>query len=103
MNRFIASVILLLASFSASSHPGNTAADGCHYCRTNCGQWGVPYGVRHCHNGYSEEEAARLHGMSDGVYEASHHHNHNHSESDTVIVDRKEKVLEADKDKAANS
>jgi hypothetical protein len=41
--------------------------------------------------------------MSDGVYGASHHHNHNHSESDTVIVDRKEKVLEADKDKAANS
>lgn len=33
------------------AHPGNTAADGCHYCRTNCDRWGVPWNERHCHNG----------------------------------------------------
>jgi len=33
----------------AFAHPGNTAADGCHYCRTNCDKWGVPWGERHCH------------------------------------------------------
>ena len=30
-------------------HPGNTAADGCHFCRTNCAQWGEVAGTRHCH------------------------------------------------------
>jgi len=33
------------------AHPGRTAADGCHYCRTNCDKWGVPWNVRHCHGG----------------------------------------------------
>lgn len=33
------------------AHPGRTAADGCHYCRTNCDKWGVPWNERHCHNG----------------------------------------------------
>lgn len=32
-----------------AAHPGNTASDGCHYCRTNCGSWGVPWDQRHCH------------------------------------------------------
>ena len=35
------------------AHPGNTAADGCHYCRTNCDKWGVPWNERHCHGGGS--------------------------------------------------
>jgi micrococcal nuclease len=33
------------------AHPGKTAADGCHYCRTNCASWGVPENERHCHGG----------------------------------------------------
>jgi len=33
------------------AHPGRTAADGCHYCRTNCDYWGVPWNTRHCHDG----------------------------------------------------
>lgn len=37
----------------AYAHPGNTASDGCHYCRTNCSKWGVPYDERHCHGGGS--------------------------------------------------
>jgi len=51
----IASAAVLLAVFLSSgavfAHPGNTAADGCHYCRTNCAKWGVPAGERHCHGG----------------------------------------------------
>ena len=36
------------------AHPGRTAADGCHYCRTNCDSWGVPWNERHCHGGGSD-------------------------------------------------
>lgn len=53
-------VILLLLFISlfqspsnASAHPGGTAADGCHYCRTNCAKWGEIEGARHCHGGSS--------------------------------------------------
>ena len=45
---FLALVMGLTAS-SAFAHPGGTASDGCHYCRTNCAQWGVATGQRHCH------------------------------------------------------
>lgn len=48
-------VIVIFAFFlfwsnQAYAHPGNTASDGCHYCRTNCDKWGVPWNERHCHN-----------------------------------------------------
>lgn len=36
------------------AHPGKTASDDCHYCRTNCDRWGVPWGERHCHGGYTQ-------------------------------------------------
>ena len=48
----LALVIVLTAS-STFAHPGRTASDGCHYCRTNCAQWGVATGARHCHGGTS--------------------------------------------------
>jgi len=35
---------------NAYAHPGRTASDGCHYCRTNCNSWGVVWDQRHCHN-----------------------------------------------------
>lgn len=35
----------------AYAHPGGLSADGCHYCRTNCDKWGVPWNQRHCHKG----------------------------------------------------
>ena len=38
----IALLMALVAPLIASAHPGRTAADGCHYCRTNCARWGVP-------------------------------------------------------------
>lgn len=31
------------------AHPWNTAADGCHYCRTNCDYRWVAWNQRHCH------------------------------------------------------
>jgi len=43
-------IIVLIFPVLAFSHPGRTASDGCHYCRTNCGYWGVGWYVRHCHN-----------------------------------------------------
>ena len=51
------SIILLITAFIFNllftdisfAHPGNTARDGCHYCRTNCSKWGVPWYKRHCH------------------------------------------------------
>lgn len=48
---FIFSLIFLPKNTFA--HPGNTASDGCHYCRTNCDSWGVAWNERHCHNGSS--------------------------------------------------
>lgn len=49
---FAAFFSLFFLNFSkVYAHPGNTAADGCHYCRTNCSKWGVPEGERHCHGG----------------------------------------------------
>ncbi len=46
---------LLLSFFwlvvdNVSAHPWRTAADWCHYCRTNCDSWGEAWNQRHCHN-----------------------------------------------------
>jgi len=50
--------LLFLCFFSvakiAFAHPGNTASDGCHYCRTNCAKWGEVEDARHCHGGSSD-------------------------------------------------
>lgn len=35
--------------FDVFAHPGRTAADDCHYCRTNCSSWGYVTDTRHCH------------------------------------------------------
>jgi hypothetical protein len=44
-------VCLLLPPGIGFAHPGGLAADGCHYCRSNCAKWGVAAGSRHCHRG----------------------------------------------------
>lgn len=41
--------LTLLFITPVSAHPGRTASDGCHYCRTNCDRWGVSWNERHCH------------------------------------------------------
>lgn len=42
-------LLFLTTPLTLLAHPGNTASDGCHYCRTRCDYWGVPWGERHCH------------------------------------------------------
>ncbi|MFC1700745.1 hypothetical protein ACFLZ0_01230 [Patescibacteria group bacterium] len=49
-----------ILTFSAFAHPGRTASDGCHYCRTNCDSWGVPWNERHCHNVYAKPVSVSL-------------------------------------------
>lgn len=58
MSRIIRVALLVLTIFFVVSifslniiytHPGRTAKDGCHYCRTNCDRWGVPWYQRHCY------------------------------------------------------
>ncbi len=44
---FLGSNIVLPSTLFA--HPGRTAGDGGHYCRTNCSRWGVPWNRRHFH------------------------------------------------------
>jgi hypothetical protein len=54
-------VVLALTALAAvflnppevSAHPGRTASDGCHYCRTRCDYWGEVWNQRHCHGGVS--------------------------------------------------
>lgn len=43
-------ILLFLFTNISMAHPGNTASDGCHYCRTNCDSWGEAWNQRHCHN-----------------------------------------------------
>ena len=54
-------LVVVLTASSAFAHPGRTAADGCHYCRTNCAQWGEAEGARHCHG---QPSRARQNGQS---------------------------------------
>ena len=47
---FFLMALVSMVPVLASAHPGNTASDGCHYCRTRCDYWGVAWNQRHCHN-----------------------------------------------------
>lgn len=49
-------LLFLIVPKTTLAHPGRTAADGCHYCRTNCDKWGVPWNERHCHGTGSPSE-----------------------------------------------
>ena len=44
-------VLIAMAAMEAAAHPGRTASDGCHYCRTNCDRWNVEANQRHFHGG----------------------------------------------------
>jgi len=51
---FILFTILILVAVGsyiaeANAHPGRTASDSCHYCRTNCSFWGIEWDQKHCH------------------------------------------------------
>ena len=45
----LALLVVVLTATPAFAHPGRAAADGCHFCRTNCDKWGEVAGERHCH------------------------------------------------------
>ena len=49
LNGALLALVVALTASPAGAHPGNVAADGCHYCRTNCTKWGEVEGERHCH------------------------------------------------------
>ena len=55
--RRLLAVLLVLLALDAAAHPGRAAADGCHYCRTNCDRWNVEADKRHCHGGGSSPTA----------------------------------------------
>ena len=52
--------LLLVITQATFAHPGRTASDGCHYCRTNCGSWGVPWNERHCHGRVKDDPVEKL-------------------------------------------
>lgn len=54
----------MLNPSSSYAHPGKTAADGCHYCRTNCDKWGVPWNQRHCHTGSTNNSSTNVYPTS---------------------------------------
>lgn len=49
MRLFIVMTTILLAAMLVSGHPGRTNEEGCHYCRTNCEQYGLQQDEYHCH------------------------------------------------------
>ena len=49
MRIVLLTLAVVLTASPALAHPGGLAADGCHYCRTNCAKWGEVEGERHCH------------------------------------------------------
>lgn len=52
----LAALLITITSTTISAHPGRTASDGCHYCRTNCAYWGVPQDQRHCHGNNNKDQ-----------------------------------------------
>jgi len=42
-------ILFSMVGKNALAHPGGTDASGCHYCWTNCPEWGLSYGEYHCH------------------------------------------------------
>ena len=61
-------IALVVPQTPAYAHPGRTAADGGHYCWTNCSYWGEVYGARHYHSGYSAPiDTGRVRGILQSI------------------------------------
>ena len=54
----ILAIAVCFVTAAGFTHPGGTASDGCHYCRSNCEKWDLEKDQRHCHNGGSDSSAA---------------------------------------------
>jgi hypothetical protein len=52
MRKIILLCVMVIMGFNIKvyAHPGNTDANGGHYCWTNCEKWGLEYGEYHYHN-----------------------------------------------------
>ena len=48
---FLSLTLAVIGNYAVEvdAHPGRTASDGGHYCRTKCDKWGVPWNQRHFH------------------------------------------------------
>tara|TARA_R110002110_G_scaffold60423_3_gene170062 strand:+ start:663 stop:944 length:282 start_codon:yes stop_codon:yes gene_type:complete len=80
----LVSVLLIFLAFQIQAHPGRIASDGCHYCRTNCEQWGVPKDQRHCHNG-RVNEFGNHQPLADHDHDAEHDDvDHQHDQTELV-------------------
>lgn len=90
--KYLISVICLAVSFISSppafSHPGGVANDGCHYCRTNCDKWGVPWNERHCHGSRSSGDLLETHAheKDDLLSAPVARHSHAHESNDLDIL-----------------
>ena len=73
------------------AHPGGTASDGCHYCRTNCDKWGVPWNERHCHNGHSPNAEALLKELA--AIEEEHAVSHSMASKETPLDQATQRTL----------
>lgn len=54
MNRYLLKILLITFLFMPTivfAHPGGLDSNGCHYCRTNCANWGLEQNEYHCHSG----------------------------------------------------
>ena len=56
MQKALLFLSLFVVAWPLIAHPGRTASDGCHYCRTNCSRSDALEGVRHCHDAPPEKE-----------------------------------------------
>ncbi|MDE0243361.1 MAG: hypothetical protein OYG31_01460 [Candidatus Kaiserbacteria bacterium] len=79
--------VLIFSAVPVFSHPGRTAADGCHYCRTNCERWGgAEYNQRHCHQSKGipqPEEPIRSH--QDGSFEVFEAYKEPEQKKDPIV------------------
>ncbi|WP_379968842.1 YHYH domain-containing protein [Ectobacillus sp. sgz5001026] len=48
---FVVASLFIFTTNVVEAHPGNTDANGGHYCWTNCAKWGLKYGEYHYPNG----------------------------------------------------
>jgi len=78
-------LIFLLITQATFAHPGRTASDGCHYCRTNCGSWGVPWNERHCHGRVKDDPVEKLMDASVVPKEALVLHEHDRSYERVIL------------------
>lgn len=60
MRRMLFVVVMLYGALVgttlAGAHPGGTDDEGCHACRSSCGEWNLEEDERHCHGDDSEED-----------------------------------------------